>query len=213
MTSLFFSAACAMALAGLAGQTPQGKIESFKGATVGQLPAGWKVGKTGSGTGGEWRIVEDKEAFGGLALAQLRNDPGATFNLCVKSDGDYKDVDLTIGFKAMAGNMDQGGGPVWRLEDGDNYYVARMNPLESNFRLYKVVAGKRIQLATADVKAEAGKWHTIRVVHTGKHMHVSFNGKQYFHMNDETFQDAGKIGFWNKADAQTRFALIAFKGS
>ena len=37
--------------------------------------------------------------------------------------------------------------PVGR-DGAKNYYVARFNPLEDNFRLYKVLAGKRIQLAT-----------------------------------------------------------------
>ena len=35
--------------------------------------------------------------------------------------------------------MDQGGGPVWRYQDANNYYIARMNPLEDNYRVYKVV--------------------------------------------------------------------------
>jgi hypothetical protein len=30
---------------------------------------------------------------------------------------------------------------VWLYVDADNYYIARMNPLEDNFRVYKVVGG------------------------------------------------------------------------
>ena len=55
----------------------------------------------------------------------------------------------------MAGKLDQGGGPVWRYQDANNYYVARMNPLEDNYRVYKVVAGKRTQLGSVDVKVPA----------------------------------------------------------
>jgi hypothetical protein len=37
--------------------------------------------------------------------------------------------------------------------------VARLNPLESNYRLYKIVAGKRIQLATKEkLTAKAVEW-------------------------------------------------------
>ena len=61
--------------------------------------------------------------------------------------GQSFDIDVTAKFKAIAGATDQGGGPVWRFQDGNNYYVARMNPLEDNFRFYKVVAGKRTELA------------------------------------------------------------------
>ena len=49
-------------------------------------------------------------------------------------------------------------------KDADNYYIARMNPLEDNYRVYKVVAGKRTQLGTVDIKIPSGEWHTLRVV-------------------------------------------------
>jgi hypothetical protein len=87
-----------------------------------------------------------------------------------------------------------------------------MNPLEDNFRFYKVVAGKRIELASADVEAKAGQWHTLRIVHKGDHVECFLNGKKYLDAKDATFQDAGKIGFWTKADAQTRFAGLVVKG-
>ena len=31
---------------------------------------------------------------------------------------------------------DQGGGSIWRAQDRDNYYIARWNRLEDNFRVY-----------------------------------------------------------------------------
>jgi hypothetical protein len=194
----------------LAGDGAAKKI-TFKDAKVNELPPGWKIAKTGKGTGGAWKVVEDKDAPGGLALAQTKTDKAATFNICVLEGTSYKDVDLTVSFKAMAGDVDQGGGPVWRFENGDNYYLARMNPLEDNFRLYKVVAGQRKQLATVDVAAEAGKWHTLRVVHKGNAIACYLNGKKYLEAKDDTFPGAGKIGVWSKADAQTRFAGFTIK--
>ena len=62
------------------------------------------------------------------------------------------DVDLAVSFKAVAGKIDQGGGPVWRYKDAKNYYIARVNPLEDNYRLYKVVDGERIQFAPLTLK-------------------------------------------------------------
>ena len=81
-----------------------------------------------------------------------------------------------------------------------------MNPLEDNYRVYKVVAGKRTQLATADLKIDAAKWHTLRVVHVGKHIECYFDGKRYLDVNDGTFPKAGMVGLWTKANAQTHFA-------
>ena len=138
-------------------------------------------------------------------LAQTAEGPAALFNLCVADAPTFADIDLSVSFKAVAGKEDQGGGPVWRVKDADNYYLCRMNPLEDNFRVYKVVAGKRMQLATAEAKAAAGAWHTIRVVQVGDHIQCYFNGKMLLDVKDAQFKEAGKVGLWTKADAQTYF--------
>ncbi|MEX2286597.1 MAG: family 16 glycoside hydrolase [Planctomycetaceae bacterium] len=187
---------------------------SLKDAKVGESPKGWTATHTGTGKGSVWKIVEDKESpDGGKALAQVSGEgSGGFFNLCVADETTVKDVDLTVSFKATAGKEDQGGGPVWRFKDANNYYIARMNPLEDNFRLYKVVGGKRSQLGSTDVEAEAGKWHTIRIKHDGNHVECFLNDKLQLDVTDDAFQEAGKIGLWTKADAQTRFAGIKVKG-
>jgi hypothetical protein len=181
---------------------------SFDKAKVGEMPAGWKSGVTGKAAADSvWKIVEDKTAPGGpLVLAQTSKSPGSVFNLCVAEQGKYKDVDISVAFKAIAGDQDRGGGIIWRVQDNNNYYIVRMNPLEDNFRVYKVVGGKRIELQSADVKAESGKWHTIRVVHKGNKIQCYLNGKMLLEVTDDTFQQAGKIGLWSKADAQTYFS-------
>jgi hypothetical protein len=190
------------------------KVFTFKGAKVGELPAGWKAAQTGKGTGSVWKIVEDKTAPGGspLVLAQsAKGPPGAFFNLCVAANTKYKDLDLTVAFKAVDGEIDQGGGPVWRYQDANNYYICRMNPLENNFRVYKVIAGKRIELASSKAKVETGTWHTIRVVHKGNQIKCYLDGKLLLEVTDEAIQQAGKIGLWSKSDAQTYFANLRAK--
>jgi hypothetical protein len=100
-------------------------------------------------------------------------------------------VDLSVSLKAVSGKIDRGGGLVWRYRDANNYYMTRWNPLEDNFRVYKVVAGKRTQLATVDVKLDAEKWHTVRAVQTGNRMVCYLDGKMMLEANDDTFPDAG----------------------
>lgn len=187
----------------------------FEDATVGKLPADWTATQTGEGDGSVWKVLEDATApKGKKVLAQTAaKGPGALFNLCVADKSRFADLDLSVAFKATAGKKDQGGGPVWRYQDAKNYYVVRMNPLEDNFRLYKVVDGKRIQLATTkdDVVAAEGKWHTIRVVHQGNRIKCYLNGKLHFDVKDDAFKEAGKIGLWTKADAQTSFDDIVIR--
>jgi hypothetical protein len=181
---------------------------SLLNVPVGELPPDWSAAKTGEGPGSVWKVVEDSTApSAGKALAQTSADaPKSLFNLCTAKETSFRDLDMSVAFKAVAGKIDQGGGVVWRYADAKNYYVARMNPLEDNYRVYKVVAGKRTQLATADLKIDAAKWHTLRVVHTGKHIECYCDGKRYLDVKDDTFSRAGQIGLWTKADAQTHFA-------
>jgi hypothetical protein len=179
---------------------------SFANVKVGQLPPGWVAAKTGEGPGSAWKVVEDRTASSGKALAQTSSEgPNSLFNLCIAEDTSFIDVDFAVALKAVAGKKDLGGGPVWRCQDDNNYYVARVNPLENNFRVYKVVHGKRTELASADVKAPAGAWHRLRVVHQGDHIQCFLNAKLMLDVHDATFAAAGKIGLWTKADAVTRF--------
>jgi hypothetical protein len=188
---------------------------SFDKGKVGELPPGWKSGVTGQGaTESAWKLAEDKTAPGGpLVLFQTSKNPRAAFNVCLaQASGKYKDVDISIALKAIAGDADQGGGVLWRARDKDNFYVVRFNPLEQNFWLYKTVASKRMSLVKVDAKGDAGKWHTIRVVQKSNKIRCYFNGKLLIETTDDTFTEAGLVGLWSKADAQTYFSDIRIAG-
>ena len=186
-------------------------VLSLDKAKVGELPEGWSAAKTGEGPGSVWRVLKDKG--GKKVLAQTSDEgPAGVFNLCVAENSSFADTDVSVAFKAMAGKLDQGGGPVWRYKDDNNYYIARMNPLEDNYRVYKVVAGKRTELGSVDIKISSGEWHTIRVVHKADHIQCYLDGKLYLDVKDGTFEDSGRIGLWTKADAQTYFANLKAKG-
>ena len=154
---------------------------------------------------GDWKVVPDPTAPSKPnVLAQLAKNSGSTFNLTLITGTNYKDVDVSVKMKAIAGNEDQGGGLVWRAKDIRNYYVARYNPLENNYRVYKVEKGRRLTLQSADIK-QSGDWHTLRVAMMGDHIQCYYDGKRYLDVKDSAFSDEGKIGLWTKADAQTHF--------
>lgn len=187
----------------------------FDKGKVGEMPPGWKAGVTGItiGKGAQasvWKLVEDKTAPGGpLALFQTSKNPNSVFNVCIaEHGGKFKDVDISVSIKAIAGDKDQGGGIIWRAKDKDNFYIVRFNPLEDNFWLYKTVGGVRMSLKKVEAKPDAGKWQTIRVVHKGNRIQCYFNGKLLIDMTDDTFTEAGLVGVWSKADAQTYFANV-----
>lgn len=171
------------------------RIWDFEGDAVDALPAGFKAET------GDWIVADDD---GNKVLAQRAKSPDKVFNVVLLGDLRARDVDLSVRLKALAGNDDQGGGLLWRARDKSNYYVARHNPLENNFRLYKVENGKRTMFKNADIAATPG-WHTLRVVMRGDKIECFYDGKKHLEATDSTFTEAGMIGLWSKADAQSYF--------
>jgi hypothetical protein len=179
----------------------------FSKDDAGKTPTGWKAAQTGKGES-VWKVVADDTApsQSGYALAQTTDNPDALFNLCVADEPSLKDVEVIVAFKAVKGKKDQGGGIVWRYQDANNYYIARMNPLEDNFRVYKVVDGKRSkEFQDVEVKVPAGEWHTIKIKQVGDRIECFLDGKKHLDVKDDSITKAGKVGLWTKADAQTHF--------
>lgn len=187
-------------------------IWNFDKEAVGKLPKGFSNQVTGRKSLGRWEIIEDKTAPSPpYVLAQTSSENfGNNFNLAVIEDIDYGDLELEVKFKAMSGKEDQGGGPIWRYQDQNNYYIARANPLENSFRVYKVVNGNRKQLASANVEMTSGKWHTIKIINVDDRIQCFYDGRFYLEVIDNTFQQ-GRIGFWTKDDAVTAFDDIKLK--
>ncbi len=150
---------------------------------------------------GTWEVAQDGQ---NNVLAQKAKNDDDTFNVVLVDDTHFKNLDLSVRMKAVAGKLDQGGGLVWRARDKNNYYIARYNPLEDNFRVYKVQAGKRTQFQSAKIAGDT-KWHTLRVTMTGAQITCYLDGTKYLEVEDSTFAEPGKIGLWSKADAQSYF--------
>ncbi|NOZ62227.1 MAG: hypothetical protein GXO74_11135 [Calditrichaeota bacterium] len=183
------------------------QVFNFEKCEVGKLPVGWETAMTGRGTLGHWEIAVDKTKSGEnkvLAQTSMKNF-GYHFNMAVKKDSDFKDLILTVKFKAIKGNEDRGGGPVWRYQDANNYYICRANPLENNFRVYAVIDGNRRQLKSYSLPITSGEWHTIKIEHTGTHIKCYFDSHLYLEADDSTFTQSGKVGVWTKADSYCYF--------
>ena len=180
----------------------------------GALPKNWIVAQTKPGAIlPVWQVVTDPDAPSGsrvLALVETRSEK-RTYNLAIATDTQYKDLELSVRLKRHGGVIDQGGGPVWRYKDENNYYVCRFNPLENNFRLYHVLNAKRTQLATADVQTEADGWHEISVRMIGNRITCHLNGLRLLEVKDDTFSDAGNVGLWTKADAASAFDNVTVR--
>jgi len=185
---------------------------TFGDTPAGQLPKEFEAGLTGGGPPPRWEVIADPTAVDGKALAQLSADPtDLRFPLAIVRAPVPADVEVSTRFKPVSGKEDQAGGLAIRLQDPNNYYVTRANALEDNVRFYRVVRGRRQQLASASIKVAGGEWHTLTLRAEGDRFTVSFDGKQLFTHADPTFKAPGKIALWTKADSVTRFESLTIK--
>jgi hypothetical protein len=174
--------------------------------TPGSPPAGFIFARTGRGSEGEWSVVEDPTASTGRAIEQSSTDlTDYRFPLAIPDSLSAANLNVELRFKAVGGKIDRAGGIAVRLADADNYYVARANALEDNVRFYRVVKGRREQLAGADLKVTANEWHRLGLRADGERFTVSYDGTVLFSATDKTFTEAGAVALWTKADSVTRF--------
>jgi hypothetical protein len=151
-------------------------------------------------TYGTWKITQNAQ---NKILSMMQRSQGS-FNLCYTKNVSFLDGTISVKFKANTGHIDQGGGVMWRVQDNDNYYVARFNPLEDNFRFYIVKNGYRSELASANITLPSG-WHTMRIEQKGTHFKGYLDDKKYLDYTDSQLRQAGGVGVWTKADAATSF--------
>jgi hypothetical protein len=181
----------------------------FDRTTVGSPPPGFSFAKTGQGGDGEWTVVADPTAREGFAIEQTSTDTtDYRFPLAIHASLSAKNLKAEIRFKAVGGKVDRAAGIAVRLEDPDNYYMARANALENNVRFYRVVAGKRQQLGTADLRVTSDEWHTLALDARDQRFAVSYDGAALFEVTDPTFTEAGGVALWTKSDSVTRFDVM-----
>lgn len=175
---------------------------TFDNGEVGKLPADWTAATS------TWMIATDGT---NKAMKQAGKNEGDIFNICVQNKMNYQNLEMEVRIKALEGKEDQGGGLVWRYRDAKNYYITRANPLENNFRVYKVVNGNRRQMESANVKMKTGEWFTIKVVVNGNKTDCYYGGQKLLSATDDTFPSGGLVGFWSKADAVSLFDDLKIK--
>jgi len=176
---------------------------SFNDDKVGDIPSNWTADFTGKGKLGKWKIIDDD---GNNVMAQTSKENfGSHFDVVLNNELSFKDVEISVKFKGVDGEEDQGGGPVWRYQDADNYYIARANPLEDNYRVYKVINGNRKMLKSINIEVTTGEWHLLKITMKDDKIECFYDGELYLSTTDNTFKNTGKVGLWTKADAVTYF--------
>lgn len=175
---------------------------NFDSDAAGRVPAGFRAAV------GSWSIVMDGA---NPVLAQTAQNADSVFNVIIGTDVLYSDVELSVRIKAVKGIVDQGGGLIWRAKNAKTYYVARYNPLEDTYRVYKTVDGKRFQMGSVKTPGDEN-WHVLRVKMTGSKIECFLDDKLQMNVVDSSIRGYGRVGLWSKSDAQSYFDDLTASG-
>ena len=194
----------------LAGGTGGVRTWDFDKTETGALPEGWRVEATGQETAtAKWQVVRDEGAPlgpGVLELTATNHSTSGVFNLGWTREVEFREGEIAVFLFARSGKIDQGGGPIWRVQDRNNYYVARYNPLEKNVSAYYVKDGKRVMLGYSGRIEVVDGWHLLKISHRGDRIRVLLDGDMKLMVNAADYiTSRGGVGLWTKADAATAF--------
>lgn len=131
----------------------------------------------------------------------------AYFPYAVAKDlGDFRDGDISMRFKLVAGQLDQCAGILFNLKPNGDYLTVRFNGKEDNVVLWKFVKGKRsfVKKGSENVPLQMNTWHTLQISVHGTDLQASLDGK---HLLDYTLPEGvvGKVGVWSKTDSVSYF--------
>lgn len=182
----------------------------FDNLVEGSLPQGWRVEATGQDTStAKWQVVKDNNAPlgpGTLALTATNHTQRSVFNICWTNEPLFHEGEIAVFLRAKSGNIDQGGGPIWRVQDRNNYYIARYNPLEGNVSIYYTKDGRRIMLGYTGRIELTDAWHILKISHKGDRIRAYIDGEMKLMVNaGNHIPGKGGVGLWTKADAATAF--------
>ena len=206
-------AACMLAGAKTPAHAQAGaKMIAMETMKVGSAPADFDFARTGQGGASQWVVVDDATAPSKLAIEQSSTDrTDNRFPLAIYQPVTAKNVEVAIRFKPVAGKVDQAGGIAVRVTSPNDYYLVRANALEDNVRFYRIVKGRREQLATANVKVASGEWHSLGLRAENDRFTVVFNGKTLHSTSDRALPGPGRVALWTKSDSVTRFDQISIR--
>ncbi|MBI2371482.1 MAG: hypothetical protein HYV08_14835 [Deltaproteobacteria bacterium] len=173
------------------------RLWTFDQESAGSLPAGLVP------VLGTWVVQADPTApTPPNILVQTAQFPwGLHFPRCLIEGVRAADLIAQVAFRPLAGENDQAGGLMFRVQDPDHYYVFRANLLD-DLALFRSSEGTRRALGRFQARDEGWQW--LRVEAWGARICCYWNDKLVIEAEDATFAEGG-VGLWTIADSVSAF--------
>jgi hypothetical protein len=182
---------------------PADTVRTFDADTAGRPPSGFVFHPAREAAPPRW-LVQREGANGFLAHAG-EAAPRSGFSLAVL------DTPTPLGAESVSVRTRLAGGRgatgiLWRVQNPDNYYLARLDLSRQDIGLYRVVQGNRVRIeGEDDLELDPGAWHTLKIVQEGDSIRVYLGGIRVLRVRDRTFDKPGAAGVWCTSDAAAHF--------
>src|SRR5258705_7157447 len=192
---------------GLAAEDTVTTIDFAKNA-IGSPPSGFDFQRTGEGDLGQWTLVRDPTAAGGLAIEHVSTDQhDDRFPLAIYQPIAAENLEVKVRLKIVSGPSLTAGLAV-SLRNPNSYYAISANAFEQRVDLLLFADGKPSRIDSAEADIMPDRWHTLAVTLNDDHFQVSLDVKGLFPAFERTRRNGGHIALWTPADTMTRFDRI-----
>jgi hypothetical protein len=175
------------------------------------LAADFEFALTGDGELGQWTVVRDPIASGGLAIEHLSKDQhDDRFSLAIYQPLSAENVEVSVRFKIVSGTL-QTAGIALCVRNPDSYYAIAASALEHRVDLLVFTNGKSARIEGAEAEITLNRWHTLGVKVNDDHFAISLDQKLLFTTFDRARMKDGRIALWTQEDNVTRFDQIEIR--
>jgi hypothetical protein len=192
---------------GLAAEDAVTTIDFAKSA-IGSPPADFDFQRTGQGDLGQWTLVHDPTAAGGLAIEHVSTDQhDDRFPLAIYQPIAAENVEVKVGLKIVSGPSLTAGFAV-SLRNANSYYAISVNAFEQRVDLILFADGKHSRIESTEADVTPDRWHTLGVTLKDDHFTIALDQKVLFTAFERTRRKDGHIGLWTQEDTMARFDRI-----
>jgi len=177
-------------------------------SAVGSPPSDFDFQRTGQGELGQWTLVHDPTAAGGLAIEHVSTDQhDDRFPLAIYQPISAENLEVKVRLKIVSGPSWTAGVAV-SLRNPNSYYAISANAFEHRVDLVLFSDGKPSRVDSTEAHVVPDRWHTLGVTLNDDHFKVSLDEKVLFTAFERTRMKDGHIALWTQEDNVTRFDRI-----
>ena len=155
---------------------------------------------------GEWTIESDDRATGGVAMVSRAGESGARAAMAI-APAAGRDVRAATRCRTPVAAQSAACGMVFRFQDHENHYLARLDGAKRSVELVLVREGTERLLGSAHAAFSPEVWQELAVEARGGHLYVNWNGARVIDARDPTFRGGG-VGLWAPADGVAHFDVL-----